>query len=252
MKIRDKPLLYYVINQTLHSQKIDKIVVATTNLQQDDQIVQAANQYGVDTYRGSEEDVLDRYYQCAIKYNPNIIVRLTSDNPLNDPHLIDKCMSEFEKNHFDYISNTNKQENKHNVFYQCGYPLGFAVEVFTFTALKKSWGNAKKPSEREHVTQYILNNPQFFKIGNIENITDNSDIRLSVDHQVDFDLVKIVIEHFEQNEIFTLEKIISFFNKNPKLKQMNSHLDFREGYLKSLEKDKSSSKNPTSNSHIYL
>ena len=85
-----------------------------------------------------------------------------------------------------------------------------------------------------------------------ENITDNSDIRLSVDHQVDFDLVKIVIEHFEQNEIFTLEKIISFFNKNPKLKQMNSHLDFREGYLKSLEKDKSSSKNPTSNSHIYL
>lgn len=238
MPIRNKPLLYYVIIQTLHSKKINKLIVATTDKIQDDQIVDMVNSYSIDIFRGNEEDVLDRYYQCAKKYNTDIIVRITSDCPLIDPNLIDKCIDEFENNDYDYFSNINKKEGENWVYHLSGFPLGFAVEVFTFTALEKAWKNAKKPSEREHVTQYILNNPKLFKIGNVENPNDYSDMRLSVDHKVDFDLVQIIIEHFPINEIFTLEKIASFLNANPQLKQMNSHLDFKEGYLKSLEKDK--------------
>jgi spore coat polysaccharide biosynthesis protein SpsF len=238
MEINHKPILYYVINQVQNSKKIDNLVIATPKKTQDDQIAKLVDSYGVEVFRGSENDVLDRYYQCAKNYNADIIVRVTSDCPLIDPNLIDRCIMEFEKNEYDYISNTNKLEDDSWIYHLNGFPLGFGVEVFSFDALEKAWKNAKKPSEREHVTQYIPNNPKMFKIGVIENSDDFSDIHLSIDHKLDFNLIKIVIEHFPDHEIFNLEKIISFFEENPHLKQINSHISFNEGYLKSLKEDK--------------
>ena len=235
MNIRDKPLLYYVINQIRHSKKINKVVIATTDTLQDDQIVKFVNLHDIEIFRGTEEDVLDRYYQCAKKYKSDVIVRITSDCPLIDPNLIDKCIVEFQNNNYDYFSNINKKEDEKWTYHLSGFPLGFAVEVFTFDTLENAWKNAKKNFDREHVTQYILDNPELFNIGNMENSNDYSDIRLAVDHQIDFDLVKNVIEHFPVNEIFTMEKIAIFLNQNPQLKQMNSHLQFNEGYIKSLE-----------------
>jgi len=243
MNIKDKPLLYYVINQVQSSKKIDKLVVATTEKTLDDQVAKLVDSYDVEVFRGSEIDVLDRYYQCAKNYDADVIVRITSDCPLIDPNLIDTCITKFQNNYCDYLSNTNKLEDNSWVYHLNGFPLGFAVEVLTFDALERAWKISKKPSEREHVTQYIPNNPQLFKIDVIENSDDFSDIHLAVDHKVDFDLVKIVIEHFPENEIFNLEKIISFFEENPHLKQINSHIPFDEGYLKSLEEDKIAEKN---------
>ena len=237
MKIRDKPLLYYIINQILHSKKINKLVIATTDTLQDDQIVKFVNLYNVEIFRGNENDVLDRYYQCAKKYESDVIVRITSDCPLIDPNIVDKCIVEFENNNYDYFSNINKKEGEKWIYHLSGFPLGFAVEIFTFDTLEKAWKNATKNFDREHVTQYILDNPELFNIGNMENPNDYSDIRLAVDHQIDLDLIKNVIEHFPDNEIFTMEKIITFLNQNPQLKQMNSHLQFNEGYLKSLNED---------------
>jgi spore coat polysaccharide biosynthesis protein SpsF len=150
---------------------------------------------------------------------------------------------EFQNSDYDYISNVNKLEKISWIYHLNGFPLGFAVEVFTFDALERSWKNAKKPSEREHVTQYIPNNPKLFKIGSIENFNNFSDIHLAIDHQADFDLVKLVIEHFPDGEIYNLEKIISFFEDNPHLKLINSHIPFDEGYTKSLEEDKIAEKN---------
>ncbi len=243
MKINNKSLLYYVINQVQNSKKIDNLVVATTKKTQDDQVAKLVDSYDVEVFRGSENDVLDRYYQCAKIFDANIIVRITSDCPLIDPTLIDRCIMEFQNSDYDYISNVNKLEKDSWVYHLNGFPLGFAVEVFTFDALERSWKNAKKSSEREHVTQYIPNNPKLFKIGVIENSNDFSDIHLAVDHQVDFDLVKIVIENFPDDEIYDLKKIISFFEDNPYLKLINSHIPFDEGYLKSLEEDKFAEKN---------
>ncbi len=243
MKINNKSLLYYVINQVQHSKKIDKIVVATTKKTQDDSVVKLMDSSNVEVFRGSENDVLDRYYQCAKNYGASSVVRITSDCPLIDPTLIDRCIMEFQNADYDYISNTNKLEGNSWIYHLNGFPLGFAVEVFTFDALERAWKNAKKPSEREHVTQYIPNNPKLFKIGVIENSNDFSDIHLAVDHQVDFDLVKIVIENFPDDEIYNLEKIISFFEDNPHLKLINSHIPFDEGYLKSLEEDEFAGKN---------
>lgn len=237
MMVRNKPLLYYVINQVKHSTQLSEVIIATTELKEDNQIAKYVESLGVNVFRGSAEDVLDRYYNCAKKYDSDIIVRITSDCPLIDPEIIDKCINEFKKNNLDYFSNINKKENDAWVYHQSGFPLGFAVEVFTINSLEKAWKNAKKPSEREHVTQYILNNPHDFKIGNMENPEDFSDIRLTVDHMVDFQVVKGVIENFKEGEIFTIEKITSFMNKNPHLKKLNSNILFNEGYLKSLKKD---------------
>ena len=238
MKVRNKPLLYYVINQTLHSKKIYKTIIATTNLLQDNKIVEFANSLGVEIYRGSELDVLDRYYKCAKKYNADSIVRITADCPLIDPQLIDKCITEFEKNEFDYFSNINKKEGNKRIYYPNGFPLGFAVEVFTFKALEEAWKNAKKPSEREHVGKYFLSNPTLFKIGNIENSNDYSDMRLTIDYIIDFDLIKTIIEYFPDDEIYNMEKIAQFLNKKTQLKQMNSHISFDQEYQKSLADNK--------------
>lgn len=236
MEVRGKPLLYYIINQVKHSKKLDNLVIATTTLQEDDKIVNYVELLEENVFRGSSENVLDRYYQCATKFKADVIVRVTSDCPLIDPEVIDKCICEFEKSNLDYLSNINRKEGSKWIYHPSGFPLGFAVEVFKYITLERAWKKAKKPSEKEHVTQYILNNPNEFKIGNVENFEDQSDIRLTVDYMVDFQVVKAVIENFK-GEIFSMKKVTSFINKNSHLKQMNSNIPFNEGYLKSLKED---------------
>jgi len=229
MSVRNKPLLHYVINQVLQSKKIDKLIIATTNLPQDDEIVKFVDLYGIEVFRGSEEDVLDRYFHYAKKFKLDTIIRITSDCPLIDPEIIDKCVEKFEKKNLDYLSNVNKKIDDDWIYDPCGFPSGFAVEVFTFNALENAWKNAKKLSDREHVTQYILDNPKKFKIDGLENQENFSDLRLTLDHQEDFNLIKLVIENFPAGEIYNLEKIISFFEDNPHLKLINSHIPFHKG-----------------------
>ena len=238
MKIREKPILYYVINQVRQSKKLDNVVIATTTLTEDTQIMNYVKLLQENIFRGDPENVLDRYYQCAKEYNADIIVRITADCPLIDPRIIDKCISEFENGDFDYLSNTIKKENDVWNYHHNGFPIGIALEVFTFNALKKAKTEAKKPSEKEHVSPYMVNNSNLFKLGNIENDENQSDIRLTVDHKIDFDLIQIIIEHFKECKYFSMDQLVSFLNKNPQLKQMNSNISHYEGYLKSLKEDK--------------
>jgi spore coat polysaccharide biosynthesis protein SpsF len=234
MSVRDKPLLHYNIRQVLQSKKIEKLIIATTDLPQDDKIVKFVDLYGIEVFRGNEEDVLDRYFHCAKEFKLDVIVRITSDCPLIDPEIIDECVKKFENGNFDYLSNVHKKIDGDWIYDPCGFPHGFAVEVFTFNALENAWKNAKKSSDREHVTQYILDNSKKFKIGGLENQENFSDLRLTLDYQVDFNLIKIIIEKFPINEIFTLKKIVSFFNNSPEFKKINSNIPFNDGYLKSL------------------
>jgi len=236
-QVRGKPLLYYLIKQVQSCKELSKIIIATTILKEDDQIVHYVRSFGGNIYRGSAEDVLSRYYFCAKEHDVDIIVRITSDNPLIDPQIIGRCIREFERGDLDYLSNTIKKE--HNVWIRSinKFPNGFAVEVFSFDALEKAYQNAKKPSEREHVTPYMINNPKQFKLGNIENSEDFSIIRVTVDYQIDFDVVKNIIEHFPEDKIFSMSKIVSYLKQNSKLMLMNSKLTPWEGYLKSLKDD---------------
>ena len=146
-------MLKFQLDQLHFSDKIKKIVIATTILKEDDVIVNFCKKNNLEYYRGSSKDVLDRYYQCAKKFNFSTIVRITPDNPLIDPHIIDQVISLFINSKSDYVGNEHPKT----------YPLGFAVDVFSFTSLEKSWNEAKLPSEREHVTPYMYKNKNLFK-----------------------------------------------------------------------------------------
>ena len=220
-------ILSHVINQLKNSKKIDKIIIATTNLQEDDIIVNHAKILKTDLFRGNAVDVLDRYYQCAKKFSSEIIVRITADNPLIDPNIVDNVINQFLKNSFDYITNANPRT----------YPYGTEVEVLSFEALEKASNNAKKPSEREHVTPYFHNNKEEFKISNIKFTENLSHLRWTVDRENDLKFVKKIISEIKSRPIL-MQDIIKLISKKPKILDINKNHIPNEGYLKSLNQDK--------------
>ena len=268
--IEGKTLLEHLILRLKRSKTLDKIILATTDRAEDHAIEKLAESLGIEVFRGSENDVLDRYYQCARINNypresdiPNprksdvknpreseenpqksdiVIVRITGDCPLMDPAVVDDVVNFYRENKekFDYASNIRPPT----------YPDGMDVEVFSFSTLEKAWKEAKLTSEREHVTAYIGNHPEIFNIGNLEYsnvIRENSkinprksleNIRLTVDNQEDLLLIqKIFSELYPKDINFGLNDILDYIEKNPELLKINRRVERNEGYKKSLKED---------------
>ena len=221
-----KPLLYYVINQLRYCSKIKNLVIATTTNQEDDEIEKFANNNSVNVFRGKEKDVLDRYFQCAKKYSFSTIVRITADCPLIYPQIVDKVVEQFFSGNYDFATNTLTRT----------FPIGTDVEVFSFSALNRAWENAQLPSEREHVTPY-LRNKENYKIINVENDKNISNLRLTVDRIEDVELIKQILNNISINPIH-LEDILELFSQKPELIEINKHINHNEGFNKSLEEDK--------------
>ena len=228
LKIIDnkKNVLECVINQVKHSNKIEKIVIATTKEIEDDIITDISKLNDCDYFRGSEKDVLDRYFNCAKKFNFDVIVRITSDCPLIDPELIDEVLEKFRIGSYDYVTNTFPRT----------FPKGLDVEVFSFSVLEKMWINAKLPSEREHVTQFILNNNKF-KIGNIKHKNNLSHLRWTLDQKEDLEFLKKIISDIETRPIL-MNYVLKVLNQKPELIDINSGIDPDQGIKKSKEEDK--------------
>ena len=228
MKLLDgkHSILHYVISQLQYSKLLDDIVIATTNLEEDDIIVKFAQENGFKYFRGSEKDVLDRHYQCAKKFAFSTIVRIPSDKPLIDPQIVDKVVKVFTTSEYDYVSN----------FLHYTFPYGTEVEVFSFETLEKVWNLARFPSEREHVTPYIYNHKDEFKIFNVINSEDLSHLRWEVDREKDFELVKIIVERIKSRPIL-LKDIMNLYAQEPILFNINRNDNPNEGYLKSLKDD---------------
>ena len=237
MKISKKPMLYFVINQIKQCKQIDKIIVATTTLSEDDVIYDYVKSLKIDTFRGNPSDVLDRYFQCAKKNKIKKILRITADDPLVDPNIVSQCITKFESDDYDYISNTIKKNKKEWIFDSNGFPIGIAMEIFNFDALERAWKIAKKQSDREHVTPIMINNPNLFKLNNIKSNENFSNFRVTVDYKEDFLVVKKIIENFPLNEVFTIKKIVTFLKQNNNLIKNNLKRTFMEGYLKSIKND---------------
>ena len=228
MKVdKTNTILSHVINQLKNSKKIDRLIIATTDLQEDDIIVNHAKILKTDLFRGNAVDVLDRYYQCAKKFSSEIIVRITADNPLIDPNIVDNVINQFLKNSFDYITNANPRT----------YPYGTEVEVFSFQALEEASNNAENPSEREHVTPYFHNNKEEFKISNIKLTENLSHLRWTVDRENDLKFVKKIISEIKNRPIL-MQDIIKLISKKPEILDINKNHIPNEGYLKSLNEDK--------------
>lgn len=226
-EINKKPLILYALEQTKKSRLIDKIVLASTNTQKDASLLETAKKAGYETFAGSENDVLDRYYQAAKQYKGDIIVRITGDCPLIDPKAIDKVIQAFKDKKCDYASNVHPPT----------YPDGLDVEVFSIKTLEKAWKEAKITSEREHVTPYIWKNPQIFSTINVENKEDLSNLRWTVDEQEDLTLISEIIKKLGNTEI-NMENTLKIFRQNQELEEINKKYKRNEGYGKSLEVDK--------------
>ena len=223
---KDKPVLHYVISQLRFCKLIDKLIVATTTLVEDDKIVKYCNDLGVDSFRGSAQNVLDRYYQCAKKFSISTIVRIPSDKPLIDPEIVDRIIDKFRLNAYDYVIN----------FSPPTFPSGTEVEVFSFKALEIAWKNAELPSEKEHVTSYIENHKEKFKIFNVTLPEDLSCYRWAVDRIEDLMLVRNIASRIKKRPIL-IGDIIDLFKKEPQLADINKNVNREEGNLKSLKED---------------
>ncbi len=211
MKVDGKnPIIYYVITQLENCKNLDKIIVATTNLKEDDVIYDYVNNLGIECFRGKENDVLDRYYQCAVKFSISKVLRITSDNPLIDPRIVDKVILEFNNGKYDFGT---------NVFPRT-YPYGTETEIISMETLEKIWKESKDLKEREHVTEYIYRNPKKFKIINVEDQKNMSHFRWTVDEKDDLEFVREVIKRIHNRPIH-LEDIISIIKKEPNLLKIN-------------------------------
>ena len=227
--ILGKPMIIHLLERIKKSKLIDQLVIATTTRKIDDPIVEVVRECGISIFRGSYEDVLDRYYQAAKKYHADIIVRITGDCPLIDPHIVDMVIQHFLENEYHYVSNVLEPT----------YPDGLDVEVLSYEALKKTWKEARLLSEREHVTSYIRNHPERFRISNVRNTVDLSHLRWTVDHEKDLEFVKEIFERlYNKKPFFLMDDILRLLKKYPKLKEINARIQRNEGYVRSLKKDK--------------
>jgi spore coat polysaccharide biosynthesis protein SpsF len=229
MKVLDgkNPLIYYVIEQMKNCKKVDKVIVATSDNKEDDVIEKFVSNLGIDCFRGKLNDVLDRYYKCAKKFKLSTIVRITCDNPLIDPSIVDNLVSIFQETDNDLVVNIKERT----------FPHGTEVEIFSFDALEKAWKSAKLPSEKEHVTPFFYNNLEKFKILNIKNERNLSHLRWTVDREDDFDLVSKLVVIIKKRPIL-MSDILDTLEKNPQLKMINQNHNALEGYKKSLDEDK--------------
>lgn len=228
MQVDDNnPVISHVIKQLEKSKLCERIVIATTLLLEDNKVMDFAEKNKIPYFRGSADDCLDRYYQCAKSFSFSTIVRITCDNPLIDPTLLDNAVSVFKNGDYDYVTNCKPRS----------FPQGTEVEVFSFNALEKAWMEAKKPSEREHVTPYFYNNPDKFKIFNITNTENISNLRWTVDRKEDLELVRRIISKIKKSPIL-MRDILELLKSEPDLVKINSNYVMDEGYLKSLEYDK--------------
>lgn len=210
------PMLWHIINRIRKAELIDKIILATTSNKEDDSISKFAEENNILLFRGSEHDVLDRYYKAAKNFNLKNIVRITADDPFKDPAVIDKIIKIYLKGKYDYASNTIKPS----------YPVGIDAEVFSFEAIEKAWLESKKEFEREHVTPYIWMNPDKFKIINVEYEKENlSDLRWTVDTKEDLAFAKTVYEKlYKENKIFLMKDILNLLEKNPEIADINRNV----------------------------
>ena len=208
-----KTTLDFVIEQLSFSKLINRVVIATTSLDEDNVIEQKVKSLGINCFRGSETDVLDRYYRCAKEFEMKTIVRITADCPIIDPTIVDKVIEQFQSGNYDYAA---------NIIFRT-YPVGTDTEIFSFNSLEKCWNEAKQPSEREHVTPFMRNKNSNFKIENIQNDQDLSHLRWTLDLKEDLILIREIVSKIKNRPILTSD-VLDLFSKEPRLISINEHL----------------------------
>lgn len=210
-----KPMLWHIVNRVRQSGLVNDVVVATSVEQADDAVERMAKENGILCWRGSQDNVLERFYDCASHYQAEIVLRLTGDNALVDAGLIDMGITYFKENKFDYIC------------YREGLPLGMAVEIFTYAALKQAYENAGDAQCLEHVTPYLYKNPDLFQAMRVPCIGENySHLRWTMDTEQDKALITDIYETlYDGNHYFSFEDILKEYASHPQWMHMNESVE---------------------------
>jgi spore coat polysaccharide biosynthesis protein SpsF len=217
LPLADKPLLYRMFERVAASKLAGTIVIATTTDKSDNKVEELCKDYNMLFYRGDQTDLLDRHYQAAKLFNANAVVKIPSDCPLIDPDVIDKVLQYYLDNSdsFDYVSN----------LHPATYPDGNDVEIMSMKALEEAWTNANRSLEREHTTPYFWENPDKFRIGNVEwetGLNYSMSHRFTIDYEKDYNFIKLVYDElYPINNIFTLKDILNLLDKKPEIKKIN-------------------------------
>lgn len=223
-----KPDLQWVVERVRRSRFVDEVMVITSIDRNNLPLIRLCTELGVRIYVGSEDDVLDRYYQAARLVKSEYVVRITADCPMYDWNVLD-----------DMIENV-----KFDTDYSCisgeDFPDGLDTEIVRFEALERAWQDARLSSEREHVTQYIKKHPELFSIREyVFPLTNVGHYRWTLDEEADFQMIEAVYQHFLDTgkEDFTADDIITFLKAHPEIEAINSNIGRNEGLLKSIRED---------------
>jgi spore coat polysaccharide biosynthesis protein SpsF len=205
----NKTILEHVYNRLLLSKSIDKIVFAIPDTENNDLLFNFLQEKGISVFRGNENHVLNRYYECAKKYSPQIIVRATCDNPLVDWALTDDAIGLLINKSFDYVN-------------MKGFPLGTGSEVFTWESIRVANSNATNNLEKEHVTPFFYNNPDIFNIGTLQNIFNQTNMyRLTIDTIEDYELMKIIYDELYNGIPIRNKDVLELLSNHSELLKIN-------------------------------
>ena len=212
------PLIELLLARLSHSSEIDQIVLATSIDSRNIPLVDHVTSLGYQSFQGSENDVLERFYFAAQQFSGDIIIRITGDCPLIDPQLVDEAIRKFKTNNADYLCNTNPPT----------FPDGLDIEVFTFAALQRAYNESNTSSDREHVTPYIRESGHFSTM-NVASDTDFSNLRWTVDEDQDLEVVRFVVEHFTPNRLFSWKDVLEVYKTHSVELKRNSAIARNEG-----------------------
>jgi spore coat polysaccharide biosynthesis protein SpsF len=223
-EIQGKPMLWYVVERTRQAKSLQNVVVATTVDPGDDPVATFCKFQGYPCSRGSQQDVLDRYYQAALAFNADCIVRITSDCPLIDPGLIDLTVDALIEHEVDFAANRLPPP------FTRTYPIGLDVEVCTFSALGNAWQNARDLHQREHVMPYLYEKRGQFKIWQVNNPIDYGKLRWTVDTPTDLEVIRKIYSHFAGKIDFDWKQILDLYQHHPEIFQSNDKIKQKSLY----------------------
>lgn len=217
MEVCGHPMLGHLVDRLKAVESIDVIVLATTTNQTDEVMAQYASSIGIEVFRGDEDDVMGRVVNAGKSVDADVIVEITGDCPIIDPEIIEQAIRSYRENTYEYVGNQHVRS----------YPDGMDVQVFALETLIRSEAMTDEPLDREHVTLHIRNNPQIFSHLNLVAPPEQHwpDLGLTLDEQSDFDLLKVIIEHFyDKNPLFSCLDVVRFLKTNQQLVDINSEV----------------------------
>ncbi len=222
----DREVLWHVVDRSRRIRQVDQVVVATTVKPTDDVTASFCRDNGIDCFRGSDEDVLDRFYGAAREYGADHIVRITADCPVLDPVIVEGIIDAYFREGYDVCRPGTE------------FPDGLDCAIFSFAVLEDTWKNATLPSDREHISPYMERHTDRYRVGMVDTLTGLGHHRWTLDEPEDYQFLQELFKRlYRPGEVFLTADILAVLEREPELIKINSAFARNEGYLKSLEKD---------------